>query len=217
MNYKLEVITIELKDRQKEIIEIVKNNQPITSEAIAQMFGVTRSALRSDLSVLTMSGLLEAKPKVGYYYVDQSDRERMLDFIKVIKVDDVKSLPIVVDEKVSVYDAIVTMFLEDVGSICIISDGYLAGVVSRKDFLKAAIGGTDMKHMPVGMIMTRMPNIVVTYPKEPIYEAARKIIEHEIDALPIVEEVVLNGKSHYKVLGRLSKTNITKLFVNMTE
>ena len=217
MNYKLEVIPIELKDRQKEIIEIVKKHQPITSESIAQMFGVTRSALRSDLSILTMSGLLEAKPKVGYYCIDKNDRERMLDFIKGIKVDDVKSLPIVVDEKTSVYDAIVTMFLEDVGSICIINEGYLAGVVSRKDFLKTSIGGADIKLMPVGMIMTRMPNIVVTYPKEPICEAARKIIEHEIDALPIVDEVVLNGKSHYKVLGRLSKTNITKLFVNMTE
>lgn len=211
------MIYIELKDRQKEIISIVKEHQPITSEAIAQMLSVTRSALRSDLSVLTMSGLLEAKPKVGYYYVEKDERDRMLDYIKQIKVDDIKSLPTVVDEKTSVYDAIVTMFLEDVGSICVISDGYLAGVVSRKDFLKTAIGGTDINTMPVGIIMTRMPNIIVTYPKEPAFEAARKIIEHQIDTLPVVEEVLINGKSHYKVLGRLSKTNLAGLFVNLTK
>ena len=45
-----------LSSRQEEIINLVKENQPITSEALAERLGVTRAALRADLAVLTMIG-----------------------------------------------------------------------------------------------------------------------------------------------------------------
>jgi len=51
-----------------------------------------------------------------------------------------------------------------------------------------------------------------------VYNAAVKIIEHEVDSLPVVEPVVgSDGKQGYKVTGRISKTNITKLFVKLGE
>ena len=49
--------------RQEEIINIVKVEQPITSEAIAEKLGVTRAALRADLAILTMTDTLDARPK----------------------------------------------------------------------------------------------------------------------------------------------------------
>jgi CBS domain-containing protein len=109
------------------------------------------------------------------------------------------------------------MFLEDIGSLYIVSEGYLAGVVSRKDLLKTAIGGNDIKSIPLSIIMTRMPNIIMTYTKENVFEAAKKIIIHQIDSLPVVEKHVKDGQEKYKVLGRLSKSNITKLFVEMVK
>ena len=36
----------------------------------------------------------------------------------------------------------------------------LCGIVSRKDLLKATIGGADINKIPVGMIMTRTPNVI---------------------------------------------------------
>lgn len=210
-----EVSPIELKARHKEILEIVKANQPIASEQIAQHLSLTRSAIRADLNLLVMAGHLEARPKVGYCVVEPSTRERVADYLKNIKVNDIKSRPAVVDEKTSVYDTIVMMFLEDVGMICVTADDCLVGVVSRKDLLKAAIGKTDINNIPVGIIMTRMPNVILVSPNAPIFDAARKIIEHQIDALPVVEEHLIEGKTQYKVMGRISKTNITKLFVDM--
>lgn len=206
---------IELKNRHKEILEIVKKYQPIASEQIAQHLKLTRSAIRADLNLLVMSGHLEARPKVGYCVVESSTRERVADYLKNIRVNDLKSRPVVVDEKASVYDTIVTMFLEDVGMICVTAEDYLVGVVSRKDLLKAAIGRTDINNMPVGMIMTRMPNVILISPNAPVSEAARKIIDRQIDALPVVEEHMIQGQTRYKVIGRISKTNITKLFVEM--
>lgn len=210
------MIYIQLNDRQEKIIDIVKNNQPITSEAIAKKLKLTRATLRPDLSILTMSGILDARPKVGYFYTGKTALSFFAEKIKSIKVADVKSVPIVVEESTSLYDAIVTLFIEDVSSIFVTSEGLLTGVVSRKDFLKNAIGDMDLEKIPVGVVMTRMPNIVVTIPDENILEAAIKIIEHEIDSLPVVEKVKdQNGEEGYKVVGRITKTTITRLFVEL--
>lgn len=210
--------TIQLTERQEKIIEIVKNEQPITSEAIANKLKLTRATLRPDLSILTMSGVLDARPKVGYFYSGKSTLNFFLDKIKDIKVSEVKSMPVVVEEETTIYDAIVTLFLEDAGAIFVISDGILTGVVSRKDFLKSAIGGADINKMPVGVIMTRMPNVIVVKPDDSILKAAKKIMDHEVDSLPIVEEVEKDeGKIGYKVVGRISKTNITRIFVDLSD
>jgi len=210
------VIDIQLTERQEKIIDIVKANQPITSENIAKKLQLTRATLRPDLAILTMSGILDARPKVGYIYTGKSTFNLISEKIRSIKVADRKSVPIIVDEGTSIYDSIVTMFLEDTSTIFVTSKGYLSGVVSRKDFLKNAIGGLNLNRTPIAVIMTRMPNIIVTYPEESILDAAIKLIEHEIDSLPVVkEEILSNGEKAYKLIGRITKTTITRLFVEL--
>lgn len=209
------MIEIEYSSRQKRIIEIVKENQPVTSERISSMLNINRSTIRSDLSILTMTGILDARPKVGYLYVGDQEDKVIANYIHHVKVNDIKSLPAVVDEKMTVYDAIVAMFMEDVGTIYVTSKGYLSGVISRKDFLKTAIGGNDIRKIPVHVIMTRMPNLIMTFSNESVFEAAMKLIECEIDSLPVVERLMIDNEEVYKVVGRISKTNITKFFVEL--
>ena len=208
------MIIIQLNQRQQKIIEIVKENQPITSENIASMLNVTRATLRSDLAILTMTGILDARPKVGYFYTGVSQINLLGNDIKEKKVEDMMGMPVVVKKDVSLYDVIVEMFLSDVGSIFIIDDQEnLCGVVSRKDLLKATIGGLDINKMPIGMVMTRTPNVVTVEREDSIVLAARKIIEHEIDSIPVVDTDKDNHTM--KVIGRISKTNITKLYLEI--
>ena len=208
------MIIIQLNQRQQKIIEIVKENQPITSENIASMLNVTRATLRSDLAILTMTGILDARPKVGYFYTGVSQINLLGNDIKEKKVEDMMGMPVVVKKDVSLYDVIVEMFLSDVGGIFIIDDQEnLCGVVSRKDLLKATIGGLDINKMPIGMVMTRTPNVVTVEREDSIVLAARKIIEHEIDSIPVVDTDKDNHTM--KVIGRISKTNITKLFLEI--
>ncbi|SCG83601.1 Transcriptional repressor ccpN Catabolite control protein N [Proteiniborus sp. DW1] len=209
------MINIQLSERQERIIDIVKTSQPITSEEIAKKLDLTRATIRPDLAILTMSGILDARPKVGYFYSGKEAFSFLLEQIKSINVSEIKSVPIVVDEQTTVYNAIVTLFLEDVGSIYVTSDGLLTGVLSRKDFLKNAIGGIDLNNIPVGVIMTRMPNIITITPKESVLDAATKIIEHQVDSLPVVEEASINNKSGYRIIGRVSKTNVIRVFVDL--
>nr|WP_281350140.1 helix-turn-helix transcriptional regulator [Alkalibaculum sporogenes] len=212
----MEVDFIQLTKRQLEIMDIVKAEQPITSEHIAEKINLTRATLRPDLTILTMIGILEARPKVGYFYSGKSLLSVMGSFIKNMSVMEVKSKPVIVSEENTVYDSIVTMFLEDTGNIYVQNKGYLSGIVSRKDFIKVTLGNHDIKNLPVAMIMTRMPNIVYVESNESVYDAAVKIIHHEIDSLPVVEKIVLDDKSeNMKIIGKISKTTITKVMVRI--
>jgi CBS domain-containing protein len=209
------VCTIKLSPRQEEIIKLVKENPPITSEKLASKLNVTRAALRPDLAILTMTGILEARPKVGYICSQKPSNSILYEYIRKMKVKDIMTKPVVTSEETKVYDAIVYLFLNDVGTLFVENNGFLIGAVSRKDFLKIAMGGTDMQQVPVGVIMTRMPNIVYVEPEDLAYVSAKKIIEHEVDSLPVVEKVQEGNKELYKIIGKVSKTNITKLFVKL--
>lgn len=205
-----------LSPRQEKIAEMVRTLGPITGEQIAERLNVTRAALRPDLAILVMSGMVDARPKVGYYYTGKNASNLLTEQVSRIKVQDVQSVPVVVTAGTSAYDAVVTMFLEDVGSVFVVeAGGILAGVVSRKDVLKVAMGGNDLHKMPVKVLMTPMPKIVVTSPDESVLTAAKKIIDNEVDSLPVVS---LSGQGKaYEVIGRLTKTNITRLFVELGE
>lgn len=211
------MVIIQLNERQLKIIDIVKDNEPITSESIAANLNLTRATLRSDLAILTMTGILDARPKVGYFYTGVTDVNLVSNKLKNQKVEDIMSMPTVVKKDSSIYEVIVTMFLSDVGTIFITDDNdHICGVVSRKDLLKATIGGNDINKMPIGMIMTRTPNVVTITKDEEIIMAVRKIIEHEIDCVPVVE-YDNDDKRMMKIVGRLSKTNITKLFLEIID
>ena len=210
--------TINLSERQKKIIEIVKDNSPISSKEIAKKLDLTRGALRSDLSVLTMSNILEAKPKVGYFYAGNDVNLKDLDDLYNKKVSEIKSVPNIINEEdSSIYDAVITLFLENVDSLFVVDNNeFLSGLVSRKDLLKIAIGETDLENLPVSMAMTRMPHIVTIKEEKTIFEAAQKIADYEIDVLPVIEEVENDStrSSDFKVIGKINKTNINRAFVD---
>lgn len=207
---------IDLTDRQLKIIDIVKNNEPITSEEIAQQLNLTRATLRPDLSILTMSKVLYARPKVGYFYGDVTGIGLSLKEIKEKTVGEVMSLPVTAEESESVHSAIVQMFLENVGSLFITNGGFLSGIISRKDLLKCSVGGMDIEKIPVSMAMTRMPNVVYAREDENIAMAVHKILLHEVDCLPVIVSEK-NDDKKLKVVGRFSKTNISRLLMEVLE
>jgi len=201
---------IELTKRQELIIQIVKDNGPITGENIAEQLNLTRATLRPDLSILTMAGYLDARPRVGYFYTGKSGTQLLTENLQKILVKDYNSLPVIVKENVSVYDAICTMFLEDVGTLFVVDqNSLLVGVLSRKDLLRASIGKQELTALPINIIMTRMPNITMCEMEDSLIDVAKLLIDKQIDALPIVRQ----SENGFEVIGRITKTNITKAFV----
>lgn len=200
---------IELSKRQETILEIVKRSGPITGDQIADELSLTRATLRPDLSILTMAGFLDARPRVGYFYSGKKNADLFGEALQRLRVKDYKSIPTVLQESSSAYDAVVTLFVEDVGTLIVVRDGRLVGVVSRKDLLKVAIGGSDIHQMPVSLVMTRTPNVISVPVDASLYEAAVLMMRHEVDSLPVLQP------QSDEVVGRVSKTTIARAFVEL--
>ena len=190
---------MKLSERQKKILEIIKKTSPISGDEIAKNIGVTKSALRTDFSILTKMGLIFSKTKKGYSYKKQCTPN---------KVKDVMSPQNSIDVKTSVYDAIIHLFNHDLGTLLVTDAENLVGIISRKDLLKSVLNGKNIEKIPVTMIMTRMPNLICCYEDDEILDVIKKLIDHEIDAIPVIRKE--NDK--IKVVGRFTKTNVTKLY-----
>ncbi len=59
---------VELSERQEKIIEIVKENEPITGEKIAEHLDLSRATLRPDLAILTMAGLFRSTTESRLFF-----------------------------------------------------------------------------------------------------------------------------------------------------
>lgn len=190
----------------------MKENGPITGENIADHLNLTRATLRPDLAILTMAGFLDARPRVGYFYTGKSSTQLLTENLQKIYVKDYQSIPVIVNENISVYDAICTMFLEDVGTLFVVDQStFLVGVLSRKDLLRASIGKQELTTLPIHIIMTRMPNITMCEREDLLIDIAKRLIQKQIDAIPVVKK----AEDRYEVVGRITKTNITKAFVEL--
>lgn len=140
-----------------------------------------------------------------------SNGSNELKNISNIKVKEVMTIPVILEEDSSIHDAITTLFLKDAGTIFITKNKYLTGIVSRKDLLKSCVGGWDIYDIPVAMVMTRMPNVIYILQDDTIADASRLVIDHEVDSLPVVIDE--DGKDKLRIVGRFSKTTIARLFV----
>ena len=190
---------MDLTERQKKILIMLKEKSLLSGDEIAQNLNITKSALRTDFSILTTLKLITSKQNKGYSYNNKCT---------TIKVRDCMSPQNSIDIRTSVYDAIIHLFNYDLGTLVVVENEKLVGIISRKDLLKAALNRKNIEKIPVSIIMTRMPNIVHCFEDDNIIEAIEKLIKHEIDSLPVLRK----EKGKLSLVGRFTKTNVTKLF-----
>ena len=190
---------MDLTERQKKILIMLKEKSLLSGDEIAQNLNITKSALRTDFSILTTLKLITSKQNKGYSYNNKCT---------TIKVRDCMSPQNSIDIRTSVYDAIIHLFNYDLGTLVVVENEKLVGIISRKDLLKATLNKKNIEKTPVSMIMTRMPNIVHCFEDDNIKEAIEKLIKHEIDSLPVLRK----EKGKLSLVGRFTKTNVTRLF-----
>ena len=190
---------MDLTERQKKILIMLKEKSLLSGDEIAQNLNITKSALRTDFSILTTLKLITSKQNKGYSYNNKCT---------IIKVRECMSPQNSIDIRTSVYDAIIHLFNYDLGTLVVVENEKLVGIISRKDLLKATLNKKNIEKTPVSMIMTRMPNIVHCFEDDNIIEAIEKLIKHEIDSLPVLRK----EKGKLSLVGRFTKTNVTKLF-----
>lgn len=193
---------------------MVKRDAPITGEQIAEWLGVSRPTLRSDLSLLVMLGLLDAKPKVGYFIGNALRRENaLLHNAKSLKVGDVQGMSVNIPASFPVHDAVVALFTENADTLLVVNEHkHFVGIVTPKDLLKLTLGNPNAATIPVSMVMTRYPNIITARQDDSVLDAVRKMIAHQVDCLPVVTVDAVSG--HAEATGWITKTLVLRILAD---
>lgn len=199
---------MELSVRQNEILKIIKEEQPVRSQYLADRLGISQATVRTDLSILSSMKLIEGKPNQGYTYLGNTLN---IGIDNAIKVADVIKPAVTVFETDSVYDAALKLILKDVSSLFVLNKkNNLVGIISRKDLLKSTIQGSDPRVIPCGLVMTRQPLYKVTT-EDSVYDATVLMVDKQIDCLPVVR--IEEGNDI--LLGRITKTSVSEVYVKI--
>ncbi len=100
--------------------------------------------------------------------------------------------PVVVTGDAS--QSLARMLFRGIGSLAVLDDGQLAGIVTERDMARAVADDADMATTPVGAYLSLAPASAA--PDEDAQEAAARMLELEVRHLPVVE--------HGQVVGMLS-------------
>ncbi|MFB6303444.1 MAG: CBS domain-containing protein [Haloferacaceae archaeon] len=82
-------------------------------------------------------------------------------------------------------EAASVMLDNDIGSVLVVEDDQLAGIVTTTDFVRLVADGSTTG-APVETAMTT--DIVTADPQDSIREAADRMVEHDVHHLPVVSE-----------------------------
>lgn len=94
--------------------------------------------------------------------------------------------PATVEPSTAAQEAARTMKTEDVGSLPVVEDGTLVGMITDRDLAIRVLAEGANADTPVGEISSR--DVVTIDPQQSLEEAARLMAEHQIRRLPVVEE-----------------------------
>jgi CBS domain-containing protein len=120
-----------------------------------------------------------------------------------LQVQDVMTQPTVTEGRGdSLRAAAELMWRQQTGSLLIIEDGRLAGIITERDVLRAMALGTDPDRSSVDEIMTA--EVFTVPPDMLLQEAARQMAARWIRHLPVVQ----GGR----VLGVVSMRDVTGIF-----
>ncbi|HKZ25293.1 MAG TPA: CBS domain-containing protein [Acidimicrobiia bacterium] len=98
--------------------------------------------------------------------------------------------------KTSMSKAAEVMMAESVGSLAVMDGRRLAGIITERDFLRAAAVGADLHHASVDEWMTPDPDVVE--PDLDVTEAAQWMLATGYRHLPVMEDDRLIGIASIK-------------------
>ena len=95
------------------------------------------------------------------------------------------SPPLTVENDASLREAAETMHERGIGSLIVVDDGDLAGILTRTDFVRAAAEGRDPETTSVAAYATEV--VETTTANTSIVDAADQMVDGGIHHLPVVD------------------------------
>ena len=88
-------------------------------------------------------------------------------------------------------EAAAVMSMLNIGSLVIVEDDKISGIITSTDILKAIANGKDVETTLVEEVMSKP--VIVIDPDKKVEDAVNIMLEHKIKKLPVVEEDKLIG------------------------
>ena len=76
---------------------------------------------------------------------------------------------------------------------------------------------SDLNKVPVGVIMTRVSNLITLSPDDTVFSAARKLRVHGLTALPVTRELLVEGVTKVEVTGVISLGIVSGVLAELAE
>ena len=100
--------------------------------------------------------------------------------------DAMTSNPTAITPETTAQESAQLMKTDDVGSLPIVEDGRLVGVITDRDLAVRAVAEGRGAETPVSELASK--DLVTIDPQQSLEEAARLMAEHQVRRLPVVEE-----------------------------
>jgi CBS domain-containing protein len=99
---------------------------------------------------------------------------------------------IVCDDSTSVADVARVMRDRHIGDVLVSSSGKLRGIATDRDIVVRCVAeGGDLERIEIGELLSTDP--VMVDPQDPVEDAVKRMVEHSIRRLPVVEDGRLVG------------------------
>jgi len=80
---------------------------------------------------------------------------------------------------------------DEIGALCVIENGAVAGIVSERDVVTHLAAGGDPAHLTAGEVMSG--DLLTVTPETTLLEAARMMQEGQVRHLPVLSEGLVAG------------------------
>jgi CBS domain-containing protein len=90
-----------------------------------------------------------------------------------------------IDAGATLAEAAEALAAVEVGAMCVIEDGRLAGIVSERDVVTHVAAGADLTHLTAGEVMSN--DLVTVSPDDSVLEAAKRMEDAQVRHLPVLD------------------------------
>ena len=96
-----------------------------------------------------------------------------------------------VEREVTLTEVAEALAADEIGALCVVENGALAGIISERDVVAHLAAGADSAHLSAGEVMTS--DVVTVGPEESIRAAARRMHDDQIRHLPVLDDGAIAG------------------------
>ncbi len=177
----------------EDLITIDKDQNLSDALKLLRKHNVSRLPVTNNKELVGIISERDIANKLGSSKYESMPASRL--HISSVMVKDVLTVP----ETMQLGDVAKLMLDNGIGSVPVMSDGKMVGIVSKADFTTLAVGIAFDK-ITVKEIMTK--DLVVVSPTERLVHARRLMIESHVGRLPVVDDDELVGMITSKDLMR---------------